>query len=133
MEDGQAAVSRALELHPHLVILDLAMPVMDGLSAAREISKHLPELPILMYTMHWTPALELAAQKSGVRKLVPKINSTELLAAVDELLQGMQAFFPETSASVLPVESPPPPPDSAIIAVAEETTPRLPKQKKLAS
>lgn len=132
MEDGQAAVSRALELHPHLVILDLAMPVMDGLSAAREISKHLPELPILMYTMHWTPALELAAQKSGVRKLVPKINST-VLAAVDELLQGMQAFFPETSASVLPVESPPPPPDSAIIAVAEETTPRLPKQKKLAS
>lgn len=137
VEDGQAAVLRALALRPNLVIVDLAMPVMDGLTAAREISKLLPEVPILMYTMHWTPALDLAAQKSGVRKLVPKVHSTELLAAVGELLEGLQhATSPATSIPALPVEVPPPPPDSAIIAAAEKTSAPVlpdPNPKKLAS
>ena len=86
VEDGEAAVARTLELHPDLVIVDLAMPLQDGLSAARQISEILPELPILMYTMHWTQALEIAAERSGVRKVVSKSRSIELLAAVQELL-----------------------------------------------
>ena len=52
-EDGQAAVSRALQYRPDLVVVDLAMPIMDGLTAARQISHALPQLPILMYTMHY--------------------------------------------------------------------------------
>lgn len=64
-------MSRALQYRPHLVIVDLAMPIIDGLSAARQISHALPQVPILMYTMHWAPSLELAAQKSGIRKLIP--------------------------------------------------------------
>jgi CheY-like chemotaxis protein len=78
--DGQAAFTRSLELRPDLIILDLAMPVMDGLTAAREISGALPEVPILMYTMHWTPSLEVAAKKVGIRRLVPKTHSKMLLA-----------------------------------------------------
>ena len=87
VENGREAVSRALELRPDLVILDLAMPVMDGLTAAHEISIVVPELPILMYTMHCTPALEVAAQKFGVRHIVTKGGDPqELLAAVEQLL-----------------------------------------------
>jgi CheY-like chemotaxis protein len=97
-EDGQQAISRALELRPDLIILDLAMPVMDGLTAAREISKVLPETPIVMYTMHWTPPLELAAQKSGVRKVVPKVHSEALLETVRELL-GVPAPDPTEAKS----------------------------------
>ena len=97
-EDGQQAISRALELRPDLIILDLAMPVMDGLTAAREISKVLPDTPILMYTMHWTPPLELAAQKSGVRKVVAKVRSDALLEAVRELL-GIPAPDPAEAKS----------------------------------
>jgi len=85
-EDGEAAVVRALEFRPDVVILDLAMPLKDGLSAAREISKALPETAILMYTMHWTPHLEQEAQKCGVRKLVPKSEGAVLLAEVHNLL-----------------------------------------------
>jgi Response regulator containing a CheY-like receiver domain and an HTH DNA-binding domain len=85
-EDGQSAIARALELHPDIIILDLAMPGMDGLMAAREISKVIPEPVILMYTMHWSKLLELEAQKSGVRKLVSKAQSNVLLAEVREAL-----------------------------------------------
>ena len=46
-KDGQNAVLRAIESKPDIIILDLAMPVMDGLSAAREIGKVLPSTPTL--------------------------------------------------------------------------------------
>ena len=46
VENGQQAIAKAPELKPNLIILDLVMPVMDGLSAARQISKLLPEIPI---------------------------------------------------------------------------------------
>ena len=126
-EDGQQAISRALELRPDLIILDLAMPVMDGLTAAREISKVLPETPIVMYTMHWTPPLELAAQKSGVRRVVPKAHSEALLEAVEELL-GIPAPGPAEakSAPVPAMDLPTPPatsaPEPEVIAAAEKQT-----------
>jgi DNA-binding NarL/FixJ family response regulator len=85
-ENGKMALARALEFRPDVIILDLAMPVMDGLSAAREISKALPGAPILMYTMHWTPHLEQEAQKCGVRKLVSKSQGAILLSEVHDIL-----------------------------------------------
>jgi DNA-binding NarL/FixJ family response regulator len=85
-DNGKTAVARALEFRPDVIILDLAMPVMDGLSAAREISKALPEAAILMYTMHWTPHLEQEAQKCGVRQLVSKSQGAILLSAVHDIL-----------------------------------------------
>jgi len=85
-ENGKTAIARALGLRPDVIILDLAMPVMDGLSAAREISKALPEAAILMYTMHWTPHLEQEAQKCGVRKLVSKSQGAILLSEVHDIL-----------------------------------------------
>jgi len=85
-ENGKTAIARALEFRPDVIILDLAMPVMDGLSAAREISKALPQAAILMYTMHSTPHLEQEAQKCGVRKLVSKSEGAILLSEVHDIL-----------------------------------------------
>jgi CheY-like chemotaxis protein len=85
-ENGQEAVARAQELKPNLIILDLVMPVMDGLSAARQISKLLPETPLLMYTMHWSRQVELEAQKIGVRKVVSKADSRLLVSTIQQLL-----------------------------------------------
>jgi len=52
-QNGQEAIAKAQELKPNLIILDLVMPVMDGLAAARVLSKLMPDLPLLMHTMHW--------------------------------------------------------------------------------
>jgi DNA-binding NarL/FixJ family response regulator len=85
-ENGEEAVAKAREVKPHLVILDLAMPVMDGMRAARVISMALPEVPIILHTLHWTTRISVEAMKCGVRKVVPKSDSASIIAAVQELL-----------------------------------------------
>jgi DNA-binding NarL/FixJ family response regulator len=88
-ENGQDAVSKAAELKPDLVIRDLAMPIINGLKAAREISTATPAVPILMYTNHITSEIELEAKKAGVRQIVSKRGSSdELLHAVVRALMN---------------------------------------------
>lgn len=84
--NGKEAVRLALEMRPSLIILDLAMPIQDGLSTARELTKLLPEIPILMHTLYWSPRIEIEALKAGVRKTVPKSESNVIVAAVQEFL-----------------------------------------------
>ena len=48
VENGKQAIAKAQELRPNLIILDLVMPVMDGLKAARQISERFPDIPILI-------------------------------------------------------------------------------------
>lgn len=86
-ENGQDAVAKIQLYKPDLVIMDMAMPVKDGLTASREISAASPGVPILMHTLHYSPELELEAKKAGVRKVVPKAESGDgLLNAIEELL-----------------------------------------------
>ncbi|MFZ0808895.1 MAG: response regulator transcription factor [Candidatus Sulfotelmatobacter sp.] len=85
-ENGEEALTKAREVRPQLIILDLAMPVMDGMRAARAISMALPEVPIILHTLHWTPRINVEAMKCGVRKVVPKSDSASIIAAVEELL-----------------------------------------------
>jgi DNA-binding NarL/FixJ family response regulator len=85
-EDGKEAVDKALELRPNLVILDLAMPVMDGLAASREIAKILPGTPILLHTLYSSPQVELEAGKCGVLRVVPKSEAKVLMSAVTQVL-----------------------------------------------
>jgi DNA-binding NarL/FixJ family response regulator len=86
-ENGLEAIAKATELKPDLVIMDLAMPVMDGIRASREISAAMPTVPILMHTLHYSPELELEAKKVGVRRVVAKAQSgEELLNAIEALL-----------------------------------------------
>jgi CheY-like chemotaxis protein len=50
--DGLDAIEKARGLRPDLIVLDLSMPRMNGLEAARELTHILPRVPILLYTMH---------------------------------------------------------------------------------
>jgi two-component system, chemotaxis family, chemotaxis protein CheY len=86
--NGMEAVERAQEFRPQLIILDLAMPVMDGLTASREIAKILPGTPVLLHTLHSSTQVELEAGKSGVLKIVPKSEASALLSAVQEALHA---------------------------------------------
>jgi DNA-binding NarL/FixJ family response regulator len=101
-ENGFEVLGKAGELRPDLVILDLAMPVMDGIRAAREISTTIPGLPILMHTMHGSPAVNLEAKKAGVTKVVSKGESgDELISAIESLLDvGQAKTVAETSARI---------------------------------
>src|SRR5215469_16572981 len=86
-EDGLQAVAKAIELKPDIVILDLAMPRMDGLSAAREIGKALPLIPLVLYSLHGFDLLELEAKKVGIRRVVLKPDNDGLFRAIEELLK----------------------------------------------
>jgi DNA-binding NarL/FixJ family response regulator len=87
-ENGFEAVEKASQLKPDLIILDLAMPVMDGLHAAREISSASPTVSILMHTSHSSPALDSEAKKAGVQQVVSKRDGNDLLRAIDALMSG---------------------------------------------
>ena len=84
-ENGVEAVAQAAELKPDIIILDLAMPVMDGLHAAQTISAASPAIPIFMHTMHNFAGLDIEAKKVGIRKVISKTAAGDaLLVAIEE-------------------------------------------------
>lgn len=86
-ENGAIAVARVKELHPDIVILDLQMPVMNGLDAAREISILFPSTVIVMVTMHCSEQLRKDAEAVGIRDVVSKYEeiAEHLLASLDRV------------------------------------------------
>lgn len=84
--NGKEAVDQAIRISPDLIILDLAMPEMDGFACTREISKLLPGVPILLHTLYWSPRVAIEALKAGARKAILKSQSNAVIAAVMELL-----------------------------------------------
>ena len=89
--NGLEAVQKAAELHPDLIILDFAMPVMDGLGAARRILSASPSVPILIFTNYYFPSLLVEADSVGVRQVIDKgVAGNELLFAVETLLTGKE-------------------------------------------
>src|SRR5260370_42574869 len=83
-EAGFQAVNRAKQFKPDLIILDLAMPELNGIEAARQISKALPGVPILMLTLYATPLVEKEAEKVGVQRVISKSTSYMLVPAIEE-------------------------------------------------
>jgi len=96
--DGKEAVSKAVEFRPDVVILDLAMPEMDGLTAARHILRSLPQTPVFLCTMFWSAQLDAEAKAVGVRSVVSKAESSTLIAAVEQLLNSKVAASPSPAA-----------------------------------
>lgn len=77
--DGSDAVAKARQHRPDLIILDLSMPVMNGLAAARIIHREMPDIPIILYTLYAQAIQQSEATAAGIRRVVPK---TEILALV---------------------------------------------------
>jgi two-component system, NarL family, response regulator NreC len=91
--DGLEAVSKAAELTPDLVVLDLTMPNLNGFQAARAIHIAAPNIPILLYTQHLFDAhLEKEARNAGFSGAVTKGSGDALTAAIESLLRGEQHF-----------------------------------------
>ena len=93
--DGREAIAKAIRLRPDLVILDYAMPSLDGLSAAKEIHQLLPTVPIVLHTLYGTTELEQVADKYGIRRVVGKAKRGALISAVEELLRTKSTSQPD--------------------------------------
>ena len=89
VEDGRALVDEALRLKPDLVILDVAIPLLNGIEAARQIRKAWPEARLLFLTMHADPLyLREALQAGALGYLLKSSAAEELHAAVRSALKG---------------------------------------------
>ncbi|PYX81625.1 MAG: hypothetical protein DMG70_18565 [Acidobacteria bacterium] len=86
VDNGQAAIEMARRLKPDVVLLDYAMPVMNGVEAARRIAEIAPECAILMFTMFASEQLSAVAHAAGVWAVVSKDvgGISELVAAIKE-------------------------------------------------
>ena len=92
--NGQEAITKALALQPDLILLDINMPIMGGFTAAKELKKLLPHVPILFLTMHGGDSFVSEARRAGVQGFVTKDHVGEVLVdAVKALLNG-ETFFP---------------------------------------
>jgi len=86
--NGQEAVDKAISLSPDLVILDINMPVLNGLAAVRLIKRHRPQTKILIFTVHDSEQTLKEIQSVGANGYLSKGNASEdLLRVVKELLE----------------------------------------------
>ena len=86
-ENGRKAIEEAEESHPDLILLDLSMPVMNGLDAARALKRLMPKVPIVMFSIHSDAFTEKEARSAGAAALISKFaNMSELLGMVRNLL-----------------------------------------------
>jgi DNA-binding NarL/FixJ family response regulator len=82
-ENGLVALDQVRQLKPDVVVLDITMPVMNGLKATVEIRRFAPSTKIILFTINDTPEAQEAARMVGADALVPKSRAgTDLLPTV---------------------------------------------------
>jgi DNA-binding NarL/FixJ family response regulator len=87
--DGRALVEAARRLKPDLIILDITMPLLNGIDAALQIRRFLPDVRLLFVTMHVDPAYLEAALNAGATGYVVKTAAREeLLKAAQHVMEG---------------------------------------------
>ena len=91
-ENGQEAVEMAQVLHPDLIMLDLSMPVMNGIEAACELKRLMPMTPIIVFSEFSDVFSEREAHATGVAALVSKAESLSVL------LEKARAVFNQVAA-----------------------------------
>ena len=94
--DGKAAVAKALKLHPDVAVLDLVMPLMDGVAATAEIHAQLPDVKILILTSFGTSEEISKAFAAGAHGAILKsIPNSDVVAAIRRIAAGRRVVSPE--------------------------------------
>lgn len=95
VEDGRALVEAAATLRPELVLLDISMPLLNGIDAARRLKQQHPEIKIIFVTMHADRAYVNEAFKAGASGyLLKRSAGAELLQAIESVLGGNSYVTP---------------------------------------
>ncbi|HZE56711.1 MAG TPA: response regulator transcription factor [Chthoniobacterales bacterium] len=98
---GREAVAQADELKPNVVIMDMTMPEMNGLDAAIEIKRRVPESEILMFTAHEDEGLVQDAFEAGIKSVVFKSEAYDFLVKAIKALSEHQPFFAPKASEIL--------------------------------
>ncbi len=102
VEDGRALVEAAQHLKPDLIILDIAMPLLNGIDAARQIKRLFPDTKLIFLTMQTSPTYATEALAAGASGYLLKHSApVELPLAIKAALQGQCYLTPSIAAPVI--------------------------------
>lgn len=94
--DGRALLAAALECRPDAVVVDVGMPLLNGLDAAEQIKRHLPSVKVVYLTMEAAPELAAEAFRRGASGYVLKSSAAEeLVTAIRRVLRGESYLSPQ--------------------------------------
>ena len=99
---GRDAVQQALEMRPDIVVLDIAMPQLNGIEATRQISRRAPDIRVLILSMYSDEAYILQVLKAGARGYLLKDSAdVDLIRAITAVGQGKSFFSPAVARVML--------------------------------
>ena len=102
VSNGREAVESARKLHPDVAVLDISMPLLNGIDAAREIRAASPRTKSILLTMHNEEQYALEALRAGIKGYVLKTQAgVELVQAIRSILRGGFYLSPGISESVV--------------------------------
>ncbi|HKZ51086.1 MAG TPA: response regulator transcription factor [Dehalococcoidia bacterium] len=101
-ENGLEAVARASHLQPDVILMDIAMPGLGGIEAARQVVRHCPQVNVLILTMYDDPEHFFRSLEAGALGYVPKSASEqELLRAVRTVARGQSYLYPSLATALV--------------------------------
>jgi two-component system response regulator NreC len=100
--DGQNAIKNIEKLRPDIVLLDLALPVLDGIEVTRRLKKSMPKTRVLILSMHADRFFAIEALKAGANGYMLKEESYgQMLGAIRSVLKGKTFITPQLEESVM--------------------------------
>lgn len=101
-ENGEQALARACKIKPDVILMDLMMPIMDGVAATRAIKERLPSVQVLALTSFQEDDLVQNAMKAGaIGYLMKNVSARELSAAIHAAKEGKMTLSPEAAQALV--------------------------------
>lgn len=101
-ENGRAAVKMAFQLEPDVVLMDIAMPILNGLEATRQIKRDIPKVKVLILSMHDDDAyIQQALTYGAMGYILKDASASELLAAIFTVYNGEAVLSPPITRLVI--------------------------------
>jgi two-component system, chemotaxis family, chemotaxis protein CheY len=101
-ENGRSAIKKFRELKPDLVLLDLAMPDLDGIEVGRQIHAVDPSVPIIAFTLLDPWGLESAARNAGIRRVISKLEGWKLVESIEQIASESEGFVGQSKSKIAP-------------------------------